>query len=95
MAKAAAAVAEKEPKASKVSRGVKADAKEPAIRAKKYDDTLKIKILNKENPHREGTGRADAFNAMLGCKTMKDYYDSGHKIKYVKDWSDSKHIEVG
>lgn len=89
-------VEEETKKPSKVvSRGAKAEPDEPKERARKYPETLKIKVLNKENPHREGTGRADAFTAMLGCKTMGDYYETGHKIKYIQAWTDSKHIEVG
>ena len=83
-------------KKSKVGRGAKA-AQEPAERAeraRKYPATMKIKVLNKENPHREGTGRANAFAALLTSKTVGDYYETGHKVKYLKDWAESGHIEA-
>lgn len=101
MAEATAKV--EKPKASKVGRDVVAK-KEPKApkedgeekeRARKYPENYKIKVLNKENPHREGSKRAAAFAAVASSKTMKDYYDSGHKLKYIQDWVDSKHIEVG
>lgn len=98
MAKAEKAAPAVEEKKSKVTRGVVAkkpdeDKAERAERARKYPDTMKIKILNKENPHREGSGRAAAFTALLASKTVGDYYATGHKTKYLKDWAESKHIE--
>lgn len=97
MAKAEKEEVEEGKKPSKViARGGKQPPEEEKEeRARKYPETLKIKVLNKENPHRAGTGRADAFAAMLGCKTMGDYYETGHKIKYIASWVESKHIEVG
>lgn len=93
------------PKKSKVSRGVVAKPKpakkskdedeEGKERARKYPETLKVRILNKENPHREGTARANAFAALLKCKTMGDYYATGNKIKYIAAWVDANLIEVG
>lgn len=80
-AKPAKAPAAAKPKAEKA-------AKAPAVREGK------IQVLNKENPHREGTGRAEAFNAMLKCKTVQAYAETGNKMKYLKDWTESKHITV-
>ena len=94
MAKKEKAEGETVEKKSKVGRGVKAEPGERAERARKYPATMKIKVLNKENPHREGTGRADAFNALLASKTVGDYYETGHKVKYLKDWAESGHIEA-
>jgi hypothetical protein len=72
-----------------------ADAEAGEFGAKrKYEDKTKIKVLNKENPHREGSKRAEAFYTMKGCKTMGDFYESGIKTKYIQDWIDSEHIEV-
>lgn len=97
MAKPAVKAAPEAAAPSKVSRGVvaKEEGEEKAERARKYDPSLKIKVLSKENPHREGTGRAEAFNAVVASKTMGDYYETGHKVKYIQTWIDSKHIEVG
>jgi hypothetical protein len=61
---------------------------------RKYAENHKITIKNKENPHREGSGRAKAFDDLLKCKTMGDYYNSGHKLKYIDAWVESEHIAV-
>lgn len=60
---------------------------------RKYADSLKIKILNKENPHREGSKRAEAFDALKTCKTVGDFYKTGKKTKYLDDWVESGHLE--
>lgn len=89
----------KSSKAGKAAKPVKAKAKkqdsEDTERARKYPESLKIKVLNKENPHREGSGRGAAFEAVKKCKTMGDYYETGHKVKYIGAWIESNHIEVG
>lgn len=100
MAKAATTekTAPKPEKASKVSRGVVAkktsndEDDEDKARERKYPEILKIKILNKENPHREGSKRAEAFTALQNSKTMGDYYATGHKIKYIQGWIESGHM---
>lgn len=79
-------------KPSKKSKKVDAETQE---RTRKYPESLKIKILNKQNPHREKSSRAQAFDALLKCKTMGDYYETGHKIKYIQAWIDAGLIEVG
>ena len=58
-------------------------------------DKRKITVLNKENPHREGSGRAEAFDALKSSKTVQDYVESGHKEKYLESWSKSGHIKIG
>ena len=91
MAKAEKAAPEAAEKKSKVSRGVNKSAEDTAERserARKYPASMKIKFLNKENPHRETSGRAAAFAALLTCKTVGDYYETGHKVKYLKDWAE-------
>lgn len=60
---------------------------------RKYAESTKIKVLNKENPHREGSGRAVAFEALKTCKNVGDYYETGHKTKYLGDWVASGHLE--
>lgn len=98
MAKKAEAAVEETKKSSKVSRGVAAKAEsEVGLKQRKYPDNYKIKILNKENPHRAGkdatTGRYAAFEALKGCKTMGDYYATGHKVKYIASWIESGHLQ--
>jgi len=96
MAKAQAAAAKETTAANKVSRGVKEDKAEPKERARKYDASLKVKILKKDAPWgRENSNRRAAWDAIVASKTMADYYASGHKIKYVKTWIDEQLIEVG
>lgn len=87
---------EKPAKAPKAEKPAKAPAGvEGAGRAHKYEDGTKIAVLIKENPHREGTTRAEAFDAVVGCKTVGDYYAAGHKTKYLGDWEASGHIKIG
>lgn len=81
-------------KPAKASKKAK-DEDEGKEKARKYPETLKVKVLNKENPHREGSSRANAFAALLKCRTMGDYYETGHKIKYIQKWVDDNLIEVG
>jgi hypothetical protein len=89
--------AEKPAKAEKAAKAAKAEKPEGASagRAHKYSDDTKIAVLIKENPHREGTTRAEAFDAVVGCKTVGDYYATGHKTKYLGDWETSGHIKIG
>ena len=68
-------------------------------KAEKQADTIagfpkgaKVKVLNKENPHREGTGRANAFAEILTAKTVGDYTG---KAKYLHSWIESGHIKIG
>lgn len=81
---------EKAPKMAK-----KEIADKEAFSAKRaYDDKAKIKLLKKENPHREGSARAEAFESVKTCKTAGDYYATGNKGKYLSDWIESGHLEV-
>lgn len=58
-------------------------------------DTRKITILNKENPYREGSGRAASFDALKGAKTVEDYQKAGGKTKYLSRWEAEKRIKLG
>jgi hypothetical protein len=89
--------AKKEPAAAAPEPVVKkkAGGTPPIPKKHAYDDGAKIKVLNKENPHRAESGRAEAFDAMLGCKTAGEYYATGKKPKYLGDWVKSEHITVG
>jgi hypothetical protein len=56
------------------------------------NDTRKIKIVIRENPHHKGTARAAAFDAVCKAKTVADYAASGNKVKYLSRWKTSGHI---
>lgn len=98
---------EKKVDAPKEAKAVK-PAKEKKEKAEgathKYEAKTKVKILNKENPHREGSARAFAFDVFVKCKTVGDYYlakdnateDDAAKLKtkYIKDWVESGHAEL-
>lgn len=58
------------------------------------NDTRKIKIVIRENPHREGTSRHAAFEAARTAKTVADYAATGNKPKYIAVWKKSGHIQV-
>lgn len=65
--------------------------------SKRHDygaDTRRIKVVVKENPHREGTTRHAAFEAVRTSKTIADYAATGSKPKYLDRWRKSGHIEV-
>lgn len=88
------AAAKKAPaKAAKKSAKKAAAGSEEGV-SRYANDTRKIKILNKENPHREGSGRYNAFEAVKGSKTVADYAATENKPKYLTAWSDSGHIEL-
>jgi hypothetical protein len=58
-------------------------------------DLRKITILNKENPYREGSGRAASWDALKGAKTVEDYKTAGGKAKYISRWVEEARIKVG
>lgn len=71
-------------------------AKARAARAENAGpDTRKIKIVNKENPYREGSNRAASFAALKGAKTVEDYKSAGGKTKYLSRWAEEGRIELG
>lgn len=78
------------PKLVKAAKAAKAP-KEKAERAERTprEDGRKITAVVKENPHREGCGRYEAYEAMQGCKTAGDYYATGHKPKYLAVWDEA------
>lgn len=82
-----------ESKAEKPAKKAKAEGE--ANEATRYaNDARKIKVVIKDNPHREGTGRYDAFEAVRTAKTVADYAATGHKPKYLNKWVESGHIEL-
>jgi len=73
----------------------KADAAEGATGTRYANDERKIKLLSKENPHREGTGRYNAFEAVRTSKTVADYAATGNKPKYLAAWEGAGLISLG
>lgn len=71
-----------------------ATKKAPSKRPDYSADTRRIKIVVKENPHREGTTRHAAFEAVRASKTVADYAATGSKPKYLDRWKKSGHIEI-
>lgn len=63
--------------------------------AEKGPDVRKITILKKENPYREGSGRAASFDALKGAKTVEDYKNAGGKVKYISRWESEGIIKLG
>ena len=99
--------AAKAPKADKKAKGAEAEApksgrkgnpealaKAREARANAGPDTRKIKILNKENPYRDGSNRAASFDALKGAKTVEDYKTAGGKAKYLSKWAEEGRIEL-
>lgn len=86
------AKAEKPAKAAKAAKPAK-EKKERAERAPR-EDNRKVKVTS-DNPHREGTGRHAAFEALKKCKTVGDYYATGNKPKYITKWDDQGFITIG
>lgn len=57
-------------------------------------DVRKIKLINKENPYREGSGRAASFDALKGAKTVEEYKAAGGKAKYLSRWESEGRIAL-
>lgn len=70
-------------------------AKEKAERAERAprEDNRKVKVTS-DNPHREGTGRYNAFEALKKCKTVGEYFQTGNKPKYIAKWDDMGFITI-
>lgn len=68
--------------------------KEPKKEVTKTSDSGKIKVLNKTNPHKEGSNRASQFNLVVVAKSVSSFLESGGKIKYIERWVESGHISV-
>ena len=60
----------------------------------KGPDVRKITVLVKENPYREGSGRAASWDALKGAKTVEDYKNNGGKIKYISRWESEGRIKL-
>ena len=97
-AKAAKLVkAEKPAKAEKATKAPKAakepkEAKEGGVRAS--NDDRKITVHTKVNPHREGSGRYEAYEALKSSKRVSDYAASGNKTKYLAKWEEQGFISI-
>lgn len=76
----------------------KADTKKAATKKKEAassePDTRKITALAKENPFREGSARAEAYDLMKSSKTVQDYKDAGGPTKYINRWAGEGHIKL-
>lgn len=64
-----------------------------------YDSSTKVKVLPVEdgepgNPHRAGTYRYKAFEALKRCATVTDYARCGHKTKYLSRWAKQGLIRI-
>lgn len=70
-------------------------AKAREAKAAAGPDTRKIKVLNKENPYREGSNRAASFDALKGAKTVEEYVAAGGKSKYLSRWAAEERITLG
>lgn len=87
------------------SKAAKADKPVKAEKAKSNPDALekardagpdvrKITVLKKENPYREGTKRANSFDALKGAKTVEEYKAAGGAVKYISRWESEGIIKV-
>lgn len=83
-----------ESKPAKSKGNPEALAKARAARAEAGPDVRKITVKNKENPYRDGSGRAAAFDALKGAKTVEDYKSAGGKVKYLSRWVEEGRIEL-
>lgn len=57
-------------------------------------DVRKITIVAKENPYREGSGRAASWDSLKGAKTVEDYKNAGGKVKYINRWESEGKIKL-
>jgi hypothetical protein len=93
-AEAAPAKEAKTPAKGKGNPEALAKAREARSADSAESDKRKIKIVNKENPFREGSNRAASFDALKGAKTVADYKEAGGKPKYLAKLVESGHIEL-
>lgn len=87
-----AAKAKAAPKAAK-AKAPKGEKKERKERVSSTDDR-KITVHTKANPHREGSGRHDAYEALKTSKKVSDYIEAGHKGKYLAKWEEAGFISL-
>ena len=92
--KGAEAAPAKTPAKGKGNPEALAKAREARSADSAESDKRKIKIVNKENPFREGSNRAASFDALKGAKTVGDYKEAGGKTKYLSKLVESGHIEL-
>lgn len=60
------------------------------------DASSKIEVINKQNPHKPGSNRAQAFDHMLKSKTVGAYLQGGAncKHKYLAAWAKDKLVKL-
>lgn len=99
---------ETETKAPAVGRGAKKDAA-PAPKAEKakggvgrasaIDGKLKLTVVTKENPHREGTLAHTTYGFYKGAKTVQAFREAcaanGGDANYLKHHIEKGHVTVG
>lgn len=83
-------------KAAKKPAKVKAEKAKKAPKAERVakDDNRKITVHTKPNPHREGSGRYEAYEAVKKAKRVSDYLAEGHKPKYLARWEKDGLISI-
>lgn len=64
-------------------------------RAGKYDEGMKITVLVKENPKREGSAAYDIFELLKKSKTVGDFYAKGGAAHNLRWNEDREYIKVG
>jgi hypothetical protein len=81
-------------KNTKAPAGTKAKGGKPKANHEK--DVRTISIVKKENPHKAGSKRAKAFDAVLKTKTVGEYSALGApcKFKYLKSWEKAGLIKL-
>ena len=68
---------------------------EPSVAEDLVKETgnLKIKFVNKENPHKEGSKKAAQFELLRGSKRVSDFLSAGGKAKHLNRWMKEGHLE--
>lgn len=86
--------AEKAPEVEGGKSNTEALKKARAAKTEAGPDTRKITVLNKENPYRENSKRAEAFDLAKASKTVQDYKDGGGPVKYIARWEGEELIKL-
>lgn len=84
---------------SSAAKGIKAHPHyDDEHKAKRMPDgaSAKIEVLSKQNPHKPGSNRADAFMHVLKSKNVATYLNGGAhcKHKYLAAWVKEKLIKL-
>lgn len=74
--------------AATVAKATRLKGADKPAKVGEYGGSQAIKVVTDEgNPHRAGSYRHKAWEALQGCKTAGEYAATGYKTKYLARWA--------